>query len=232
MLSIANSRHTLIVQFVFIAANAVGVVLATVYHASTPDLYPNNAHHKIGWIVTWVVSAHVLVNLAGRVVNTWSNNNLRAGYQCLHPFLPGQDSTPAAQDSYHSHTSDDSGHGTASHSLPVRSGIVPAMCAGSGGVQSENSKEYSGDNDEFEDLPLSSADSPRATLVAKITQIVSHDIWKYVEFGYRIVDRVLLLFGFIALTTGIITFARFFVSLLLALNLFAGLFLTLFCFFN
>jgi len=47
MLSIARSRYTLVVQLAFLAVNALGVILVTIYNASTPDFYPNNAHHKL-----------------------------------------------------------------------------------------------------------------------------------------------------------------------------------------
>ncbi|KAI5289930.1 hypothetical protein KEM54_002853, partial [Ascosphaera aggregata] len=53
MLSIAKSKHTLPVQFIFLVFNAFGVLLSVIYNASTPDLYENNAHHKMGWIATW-----------------------------------------------------------------------------------------------------------------------------------------------------------------------------------
>lgn len=52
MLSLARSRYRLTAQLVFLAVNGGGVLLGTVYNANTPDLYPNNAHHKLGWIVT------------------------------------------------------------------------------------------------------------------------------------------------------------------------------------
>ncbi|OAA81905.1 putative domain YCR061W, C-terminal [Akanthomyces lecanii RCEF 1005] len=211
MLSIAKSRYTLTVQLVFIAVNAVGISIATVYNALTPDLYPNNAHHKIGWIITWITAAHTLVQLAGRLTDTWNNKTSRTGYQILHSLPPERDSTPCAQDSYccqEGRASNDSGQGTASQSSSVRSDSASTICADDGGrIRSENSKKHGNDNDddEFRTLPLSSP-----TPVARITRILSHSVWKYVEMGYKLVDRVILPFGFIALTTGIVAFARFF----------------------
>ena len=68
MLSLARSRYRLTAQLVFLAVNGGGVLLGTIYNASTPDLYPNNAHHKLGWIVTWTVCAQVVVGLLSSVV--------------------------------------------------------------------------------------------------------------------------------------------------------------------
>ncbi|KAI5204809.1 hypothetical protein E4T39_03445 [Aureobasidium subglaciale] len=52
--SIARSRFTLPTQFAFLAVNALGLFTSIVYDAKTPDLYPNNAHHKMGWAVTCI----------------------------------------------------------------------------------------------------------------------------------------------------------------------------------
>ncbi|KAJ6788901.1 hypothetical protein PWT90_00112 [Aphanocladium album] len=215
VLSIARSRFTLAVQFIFLTFNAIGVVLALIYNANTPDLYPNNAHHKIGWIITWVVSAHVLVNLAGRIVNAWGGKSMNTCYKELPPSLPmsGQGSTPFVRNSNPNEeyrTSDDSGHGTASASSSIRNSSISTICADEGGTGEGHTKEYDHVGDDFENLPLSRGDSPRTTFVARIAQIGSYDIWRYFELGYKAVDRIILPFGFIVLATGITTFARLF----------------------
>lgn len=61
MLSIATSKYTRILQSAFLIHNAAGLLTGVIYNANTPDLYENNAHHKIGWIVTWIMSAHTII---------------------------------------------------------------------------------------------------------------------------------------------------------------------------
>jgi len=48
MRPLARSRYTPAVQLAFLAMNAYGVPFSTIYNANTPDLYPKNAHHKLG----------------------------------------------------------------------------------------------------------------------------------------------------------------------------------------
>ncbi|OAA54800.1 integral membrane protein [Niveomyces insectorum RCEF 264] len=79
MLSLARSRYTLPVQLAFLATNAGGVFFSVVYNASTPDLYPNNAHHKVGWIATAVVSAQVVVGLLARIAGAMKGDDARSG---------------------------------------------------------------------------------------------------------------------------------------------------------
>ncbi|PNH27736.1 hypothetical protein VD0002_g10084 [Verticillium dahliae] len=70
MLSLARSRYTLASQSVFLAFNALGVLVGAIYNAATPDLYPNNAHHKAGWVFTWIALAQVCIGLFGRTTRT------------------------------------------------------------------------------------------------------------------------------------------------------------------
>ncbi|KAL8405138.1 hypothetical protein RB594_009868 [Gaeumannomyces avenae] len=67
MFSIARSRHTLVVQLIFAAVNGAGLVLGTVYNDGTPDLYPGNAHHGLGWALTAALCAQVAVGVLGRL---------------------------------------------------------------------------------------------------------------------------------------------------------------------
>lgn len=63
MLSIARSRLALPSQFLFLVVNAFALLLGLIYDHKTPQLYENNAHSKIGWIITWIVSAWVVMSV-------------------------------------------------------------------------------------------------------------------------------------------------------------------------
>ncbi|GAM42685.1 hypothetical protein TCE0_044r16897 [Talaromyces pinophilus] len=66
MLSIAHSRYTVPVQLVFLIINAIALLFGIIYNTSTPDLYENNAHHKVGWIATWVIPDYARVDFSTR----------------------------------------------------------------------------------------------------------------------------------------------------------------------
>jgi hypothetical protein len=62
MFSIArSSRFTTPIQFAFLAVNGLGLFTSIVYNAKTPDFYPYNAHHKLGWAVSWIATAWLLL---------------------------------------------------------------------------------------------------------------------------------------------------------------------------
>ena len=63
MLSIARSRLAIPTQFVFLATNAIALLFGFAYNHQTPNLYDNDVHSKIGWVITWVASAWVFMAL-------------------------------------------------------------------------------------------------------------------------------------------------------------------------
>ena len=68
MLSIARSRYHLPAQVIFHILNGLGMFTGFVYNHSTPDLYKNNAHHPIGWVVTSFTIASNRPGIAARYV--------------------------------------------------------------------------------------------------------------------------------------------------------------------
>lgn len=206
MFSIARSRYTLITQFVFLATNALAVLLGTIYHAQTPDLYPNNAHHHVGWIATWVVSAHVLVNLVGWIAGAVARRGASsASSQEQQAFMR----LPTSESPYR--LSDESGQSTevGSGSSSLRSNSVSTIAGDADSTHEAHRKEYEMDDD-LEDLPLE-APTRKGFLATHAAKAVSSRVWRFVEYGYKVVDRIILPFGFVAFTTGIVTYARFFV---------------------
>ncbi|KAI5925613.1 hypothetical protein F4810DRAFT_717939 [Camillea tinctor] len=220
MFSLARSRYTLATQFVFLLTNALGVVLGLVYNANTPDLYPGNAHHKLGWLVTWVVSAQVLISLVSRVAGVMG----KAGTQEYSKeeeqgFIPVSTEAMAEHhqrtrapvfDSPYRH-SNDSGQGTEPNTESLRSNSLSTVVGHESPMdESDRRAQY----DDYEDLELKPAEllSPRTpkSPIAKFASKISGRTWKFLTFGYNFVDRTILILGYITLCTGIITYARFF----------------------
>jgi len=212
------------VQFAFTTVNAVGLLLGTVYNASTPDLYPNNAHHKLGWIATWVVGAQVAIGLLARVAGIFSRKFGLAGRSHEHQsFIPVSTEAMAEHESRFSgdyRFSNDSGQGTERHTESLRSNS-------SSGTDSppipmrempvrDARKEYQEphDGEDFEThIPKTLGSGTAGSALQKIAGMISSKVWKGFMIAYNFVDRTILVLGFITLCTGVVTFGRFFVSL-------------------
>ncbi|KAK3906242.1 hypothetical protein C8A05DRAFT_11981 [Staphylotrichum tortipilum] len=237
MLSLARSRFTLTAQALFGALNAGGVLLGLFYKANTPDLYPGNAHSPIGWIATAVVGAQIVVGVVARAAGglRWKRHggeegSTGGGEEERQGFIPVSTEAMAEHESRfpssspYSRFSNDSGQGTEprteslrSHSLSSGSGSPTAAAhkellprRGSGGGDDD------GDDDGNEDLEahlpfLSRRTKTRAhSVVAKVAGKVSDRVYRALVLAYNIIDRTILILGFIALCTGVIAFGRFF----------------------
>ncbi|KAI5460251.1 hypothetical protein BGZ63DRAFT_386828 [Mariannaea sp. PMI_226] len=213
MLSLAKSRFTLIAQFVFLAANALGILVGTIYNASTPDLYPNNAHHKIGWIITWVVSAQVLITVVGWVPRVIQRSESQTPSD-RQAFLPVSihgaryHEQDGHQLSPYRH-SDDSGHGTERNTASLRSNSLSTLDDVDDVPMQSHHKEYEDEEDDLEMMPVSPV-TQKSALARHAAKLVTSSIWKYLDISARVINRIILPFGFIAFSTGILTFGRFF----------------------
>ncbi|KAG4222777.1 hypothetical protein PC116_g28750, partial [Phytophthora cactorum] len=219
MFSIARSRYTLPVQFLFLVTNALGVVLGITYNANTPDLYPNNAHHKLGWIVTWVVSAQVFISLVGRVAGVMSRNGTEGiGKEEEQAFIPVSTEAMAEHqrinDGMYPHPyrhSNDSGQGTEPGTESLRSNSVSTAVGQESPLEMSDRRIHYDDLEDVHFKPAEVLGSKKAnSFLAKIASKISTRAWKVLMFAYNFVDRSILILGYIALCTGVITFGRFF----------------------
>ncbi|KAI2820867.1 hypothetical protein CBS63078_5003 [Aspergillus niger] len=210
MFSVARSRFALPSQFLFLVCNAVGLLIGIIYNSQTPDLYENNAHHKIGWIATWVMSAQVIMSLifayAGRGESE-STSYERAA------FLPVSTDEMESPQMYsggvrHSYRwSRDSGQGTERNSSSLHSRPGSPSCA-------SPSDEYDGFEKPEDPLPEPSS-QPRGWfripfadrfLASRVPRLVSTRALRIISTIYAVIDRIILPFGFVAIATGGVTY--------------------------
>jgi hypothetical protein len=209
MLSITRSRYSLPVQFFFLALNAVGVVLITIYNASTPDMYPNNAHHKLGWILTLVVSAQFVMGVISAYTGRQDGKR--------DAFIPV--STEAMEEHQRIHNlrlaetyrfSNDSGQGTELNTESLRSQSISSR--GEDELPEARQAHEEDDND-VEKQGLMHGSRVDKYLSKRIPGLLSRKVLRFLQFCYDVVDRLILILGFAALATGIITYGGLFVSL-------------------
>ncbi|ROT37898.1 hypothetical protein SODALDRAFT_360191 [Sodiomyces alkalinus F11] len=218
MLSLARSRHTLALQFVFLAVNALGVLLSVVYNAKTPDLYPSNAHHKVGWVATWVITAQILVGLLGRVAGRWRRDPVAGGFGNAaehHAFIPVSAASVEEQRrldemrfSSPYRQSNDSGQGTEPNTESLRSDSASGRTSPR---FSDARKEYVDVEDVGDGFPMPMpSGNGGPSILGRVSSLLSSRVWRGLMFAYDILDRIILLLGFIAFCLGIITYGRLF----------------------
>ena len=229
MLSIARSRLALAVQLSFLAFHSIALLLGTIYTYNTPQLYENNSHNKVGWIVTWVVVVQCVTGIAKLVASIGKRPDPASEEEeekeqeqeqaaCLPMTAQAlehhqQMQQKASPDPYR--YSADSGHFSAS--APSRSQSLSSTATF---TQEEQQKlqEYEAEHDE--DLEQHDPEKrgllggPNVERVANgLAAILSRRALRVIEGVHDVIDRTILLMGFVAFVTGAAVYGGVFVSL-------------------
>ena len=204
MLSIARSKSALSLQALFLLVNAVGLVVGTVYNSETPDLYPDNAHHKFGWAVTWIASAQVVLALIRAYAKT--------GHDTENPG-PHVKKFEDIREIESYRYSRDSGHGTESSSSSSRSNSISDI-RNKDSSDIPESQLYDQDDTqrENEQHGLLHNNMVDRYLSRKIPWTIRSGALNYIGCLVNLVDRTILILGFVAIATGLVTYGGLFVG--------------------
>lgn len=191
----------------------MGLLLATVHSSKVPDLYENNVHNKIGWIVTLVVVAQCTIGLLKLAANIVGPQEARTEERVT--FLPvstealAQHQSTGYQDAYR--YSQDSGHFTASE--PSRSQSFSST--------HDREEEEEQKLREYQDAQAEADYTEKQGLLgnskiqhaaSRISAKVSKRTMKVLNVIYTAIDFIILPFGFIAIVTGTVVYGGVFVS--------------------
>ncbi|PKY00857.1 integral membrane protein [Aspergillus campestris IBT 28561] len=208
MLSIAHSKLALPTQFLFLLSNAVGLLVGIIYNNQTPDLYENNAHHKIGWIATWVVSAQVIMSLIFAYTGRGESGEAAYKRATFMPVSTDETESPTAYPPGSSHEyrwSRDSGQGTERNTSSLHSRPSSA-CAS----PTDEYDLFDKPEDHIHEKPERRAwlhnTGLGRFLASRLPQMVSSRILRVMSFIYKVIDRIIMPFGFAAIATGGVTY--------------------------
>jgi hypothetical protein len=216
--SVANSRFALVSQVVFFLSNTVGLILGTVYNANTPDLYENNAHHKMGWVFTWFAGAWIVLGVlnlyAGRYVKSQRSSGQQMSIANLTRYsrLQRVEQASASPDR---RWSGDSGQGTERNSDSLfgtgSPGTEPEHGAFEDQIPLYNTNDFDDDQGESEKRGFLQ-NTKLDRFLSKNIHHLSSSVLITSEVIYILFERLLVVLGFAALLTGIVTFGGLFVS--------------------
>ena len=210
MLSIARSRLALPIQLGFVLVNAIGLLLGKVYNDLTPNLYENSAHHTLGWVVTWIVSAQAVMGL----IRAYGGSAEKEA-----AFLPLSVEAMAQHQEIHSLRAtnpdmfpNDSGHGTDAASTRSHSPSSMQDFYEDETVVPESPRDLEQETQDLEKRGFLRNDTINRFFSHTITSTAIRRAMKYVSKMYDMVDRVILILGFAALASGVVTYGGLFVS--------------------
>lgn len=213
MFSIARSRLALAFQFGFLIVNAVALLLGVVYNHQTPELYENNSHSKTGWIITWIACAWVFM----AIVQVYAGRSKSHSFedQTTHPI------TAANMAQYQrvqnselpspSRWSNDSGQGTERNSASLYEQSRSPSVESEGHQFTGPTRRYTHDDDTLFDDEAEKRGYLRNTSVDRflsrnVARFAVGRPLKWMRFFYVVIERTIIVQGFVALTSGIVVY--------------------------
>ncbi len=218
MLNAARSRLAVPVQLGFLGINGVALLLSRIYTNKTPDLYENNSHHKLGWVIIWVVVAQSFMAVVKLVANS---SRLMPGFRKAHAVAP----IPISADAMVQHHplqqtnvqgqggySDDSGHGTASETSRTNSMSGTTDC-GDEVLHDFHSPHEAEDEVDMAEKRSLLGNNVMNRFLLSMPSRVSRKGMRAINLAYQMINYVILLLGFFAITTGVVVYSGIFVRL-------------------
>lgn len=212
MLSIARSPYNIPVQLLFHVANSAAVLGGFVYNHATLDLYENNSHHPIGWVLTAVIIVWTLMSLfvacAERKTQRRHNSH---GRSLTSNTIAHYERLQGYHDPEQGRWLGDSGQGTERNSASLFGGsrqhsqdsVLQKPESGSllpDDIDPAKSEEHEhfGDSrvDQFVSRNVRRCSSPRMVNIVRTT--------------HAVVEKFLLLLGFLGITSGFIIYGGLF----------------------
>lgn len=222
MLSVARSRLAIPAQACFLAVNGLGLFTSIVYNAKTPDLYPNNAHHKIGWIATWIAVAWFVMAfpvIYRRKENT-PRHSMTAQNMEHYNRLQGDDGfSPRhmyrwSRDS--GHETDNSATLCSGSRTPSSESVPQHKLEPQSPMDEENGQDYH-DHEEQEAAEssgfLRTSTRVERLLSSKLSRFnLSGRAFVALKVTYVFIERSILVLAFVAFCSGGVTWGNLFVS--------------------
>ncbi|KAK0936744.1 hypothetical protein LTR29_011697 [Friedmanniomyces endolithicus] len=208
MLSVARSRYHLPAQVIFHVLNGVGIMTGFVYNHATPDLYEHNAHHPIGWIATSSTIVWTIMSLYTAYGDYRSKHGDRAlplsSHDAAHYRVLQQYSDRAESARW----SGDSGMGSSrqhsSESIPMKPEEVESPMHDDTG---DDRHDTEGDEEqEPEGRGFLGNNKVGRNFTLHVQRLLTPRASSFVRGSQIILEKILLLLGFFALSTGFVAY--------------------------
>ena len=202
MFSIARSRFTIPAQFVFLAVNGLGLLTSIIYNAKTPNFYPGNAHHKMGWAVSWIAAVWFFMTFLNLYMARYEKSKQRyamtADNIVQYDRLQDQDLRWSRDSGHDSVTLCSGSRSASSDSIPPHKFEMP-----------EEGDEENAGSEEQGFIQNNSVDR---FLSRKVPRISSGRAVTAFKVLFTLVERCMPVLGFVSLVSGGVVYGGLYVS--------------------
>ncbi|KAL8819339.1 MAG: hypothetical protein Q9191_007755 [Dirinaria sp. TL-2023a] len=210
MLSVARSRLAVPFQLTFLGVNGIALLVGSIYNNKTPDLYENNSHHKLGWIITWIVIAQSLMAVTKLCGG-------RSGSYGKYVQEQSFGSTPVSVEAIAQHQQmqqrheylHDIGHGSDSDTSRTSSMSGTTDCEDSPARDYHQKQDDESEADYTEKRSLL-GNGAVDRFLSRVPFSMPNRVMTAIDVAHTVIDRVILLLGFLATTTGVVVYGGVF----------------------
>jgi len=207
LLSLARYRYALVAQLSFLGVHSLGLLLGAIYTGETPDLYANNAHNKIGWIVTWIVLAQTVNGViklyeSGASAYEADTEEHVAFLPISHEVMEQHHRSLGMSAPEQYRYSRDSGQGTEPES-PKDESYSPLQENEDGNVETD-----------FDEKQVPPRFAIISLLVSYFSALMPKRAIAFMNMVYNVVNGLILILGFVAISSGIVVYGGIFVGLI------------------
>lgn len=208
MLSVARSKYHLPAQMLFHLFNGVALFTGFVYNHSTPDLYVTNSHHPVGWIITALTIVWTLLSFSTAFAAQGKKDISPAATSPAYKQSFGEDGAiPQYVDSPASYRfSSDSGN----FSAGSRANSSESIFHKDESFAPEDSDGTHKDGDETERQGFLGSRRVDSFLSRFSRRLSSARIATTLRISQIVLEKFLLLLGFVAITSGFVVYGGLF----------------------
>lgn len=191
MFCISKSKLYVPTQLLFFCLVGLGTFFSTVYNASTPDLYENNSHHKMGWSLIVILGAQLVLG----VLRLGAGKKATQGYELAESDVVPLRPVSSDSDRRSERSSSSTLHEHHNH---------------------HRNNLYVGSDDEWEDQnaakeKTSMLSTLQEKAVRKLPALKSEKTGRIVTFLHELINRALIPLGFVQICLGVVTLTGIFV---------------------
>ncbi len=204
MLNLAKSNLRYPSHIVFLGLHGIGTVFGLAYNSRTPDLYPKSSHNGLGWVLSALIFAHFIVGVVKDSIGRTSESGTKDERA---PFIAEATGRMSREDDRNMEASSPPSRSSSSRSAsPFPNVSESSVETGSETLMSVHLHCNSRVEHAY-DEPMTW--SRRWANVSGSSLLV-----RFLDVWFDFVEQGLLILGFVAICTGIVTMAGIFVRIL------------------
>ncbi|PSS07090.1 hypothetical protein M430DRAFT_148238 [Amorphotheca resinae ATCC 22711] len=200
MLNIAKSNLRYLSQIAFLGLHGIGTIFGLAYNSRTPDLYPKASHNGLGWALSALIFAYFIIGIVKDSIRRTSDSGIKDERA---PFIAEATGRMTREEERNMKASNQPSRTSSSRAASPYPNLSESSVETDSETIFDVHLHYNSRLEHGYDEPMTWsrrwANVSGSNLFVRIL-----DLW------FDVVDRGLLILGFVAICTGIVTMAGIF----------------------